>query len=129
MLVVRGWIPRDMSLPPPVPADHTPRTLTAFYRGGDEKKLFTPDNDPDTRTYYWLDAKELAEMGHAHPLVLVADAGTLPRHLAYIYSDERLIVGAQRPRHRRDTRGEGRSSRSCATITCSTLSPGTWHRS
>lgn len=84
VLVVRGWIPdaavdRPYGVPPTGPVDTPLGTVevTGILHQPEQPGWFTPDNDPETGAWYWLDLPALAEsMGlpAVAPLVLYAEA-------------------------------------------------------
>ena len=89
LLVERGWLPTGQ-LPPAVPAVLQPQGEVRLEgklrdRRDDRAGLFTPDNRPAERRWFWYDWPALGEAigGPAEPFVLTLDAsdtgGELPR--------------------------------------------------
>lgn len=79
VLIDRGWIPLDRR-DPSTRADGQPDgsvTIAAIARVPQDRAFMQPDNDPGTRTFFWLDMPALAAIAgvdHLAPLVLQADA-------------------------------------------------------
>ncbi|MGQ3045816.1 MAG: SURF1 family protein [Niveispirillum sp.] len=83
VLIDRGWVPLDKR----DPATRTPGqvegsvTVSAIARVPQHRAFMQPDNDPATRTFFWLDMQALAGIAGVErlaPLVLQADATANP---------------------------------------------------
>lgn len=83
VLIDRGWVPLDRR----DPATRAPGqvegsvTISAIARVPQDRAYMQPDNDPATRTFFWLDMQALAAIAGADrlgPLVLQADATANP---------------------------------------------------
>ncbi|OYQ32573.1 hypothetical protein CHU95_17480 [Niveispirillum lacus] len=83
VLIDRGWVPLDKRDPASRPEGQVGGsvTISAIARVPQDRAFMQPDNDPATRTFFWLDMKALAAIAGADrlaPLVLQADATANP---------------------------------------------------
>jgi surfeit locus 1 family protein len=62
ILVDRGWVPQSLRDLTTRPESQVSRVVTveAIVRGGHEKNLFTPDNDPASNDWYFVDPAAMA---------------------------------------------------------------------
>ena len=83
VLIDRGWVPLDRRDPSSRPEGQVQGsvTISAIGRVPQERAFMQPDNDPATRTFFWLDMQALAAIAGVDPLmplVLQADATPNP---------------------------------------------------
>lgn len=83
VLIDRGWVPLDKRDPASRALGQVEGsvTISAIARVPQDRAFMQPDNDPATRTFFWLDMRALAGIAgveRLEPLVLQADATANP---------------------------------------------------
>ncbi len=83
VLIDRGWVPLDKRDPSSRAQGKVEGsvTISAIARVPQDRVFMQPDNDPATRTFFWLDMQALAGIAGVDrlaPLVLQADASANP---------------------------------------------------
>lgn len=78
VLVNRGWIPKRLRDQRARARDSLPTgevTVEGLLRKPWKKNMFTPDNRPDKREFYFPDVKQMAELTGAQPVWIEATMG------------------------------------------------------